>query len=116
MTTPRGLELAPETLWRLGYRNFTRQQVKDALHEIYEALELAVGTRLANQMNKRQLDEFERLSISDQRALAWLEKTIPNYKQVVQDEYDLLLRRLEGAITLARRQHRDRGVSGEDRS
>ena len=43
------LEIGPAMLWRLGYRNLTRQQVTDALQEVYEALELAVGTRLLDE-------------------------------------------------------------------
>lgn len=106
------LEIGPAMLWRLGYRNLTRQQVTDALQEVYEALELAVGTRLAARMSNRQLTEFEKLMAtgSEERALAWLSDTLPDYKEVVSDEFDTLQRRLEGAIALTRRQQRESSV------
>jgi hypothetical protein len=110
------LEIGPAMLWRLGYRNLTRQQVADALKEIYEALELAVGTRLAARMNDRQLTEFEKLMATgiEERAVAWLGETMPDYRQVVADEFDILQRRLEGAISLARRQQRELNVESEN--
>jgi len=106
------LKIEPAMLWRLGYRNLTRQQVTDALHEIYEALEMAVGTRLAARMTDRQLTEFEKLMAagSEERAVAWLGDTMPDYKQVVADEYETLQRRLEGAINLTRRQQREQSL------
>ena len=110
------LEIGPAMLWRLGYRNLTRQQVADALKEIYEALEIAVGTRLAARMNDRQLTDFEKVIGTgiEARALAWLSETIPDYRQVVADEFDTLQRRLEGAIALTRRQQRELSVKSED--
>ena len=96
-------------LWRLGYRNLTKQQVSDALREIYEALEMSVGMRIAEQLNGRQLEEFEKIMATgiEDRGVAWLKETLPGYREVVRDEYDRLQRRLEGAVALARRQHRE---------
>ncbi len=98
-------------LWRLGYRNLTRQQAADALHEIYEALQLGVGSRIARQMPEAQLSKFEQIVAggSDERAIAWLEENFPSYKQAVEDEYDRLQRRLEGAIRLLRSQDKQVG-------
>jgi hypothetical protein len=100
----QNLSLEPSTLWKLGYRNFTRAQVSEALHEIYSALEIAVGTRLASQMNKRELEEFDKLMGGpENRAAAWLEDNLPNYRSVVRDELERLERRLEGAMAATRR-------------
>ena len=110
-------DLNPGVLWRLGYRNMTRQQVAAALQDVYETLELAVGKRISSTLNRSQLREFERLIDEghEQGAIAWLENTVPSYRAIVQDEYDSLLTRLEGALKAAHRASREQG-SDDDRS
>lgn len=48
--------------------------------------------RLADQMTKDQLDEFERYfeAKDDKGAFNWLETNFPNYKDIVQQEFDKL--------------------------
>jgi succinate dehydrogenase flavin-adding protein (antitoxin of CptAB toxin-antitoxin module) len=62
---------------------------KDSLlKHIYET----VGMRLADQMTNEQLDEFEQYfeAKDDAGAFKWLETNFPNYKDVVQEEFDKL--------------------------
>jgi hypothetical protein len=62
------------------------------LKHIYETLEMRVGIRLADQMSNEQLDEFERYfeAKDDAGAFKWLETNFPNYKDIVQQEFDKL--------------------------
>ncbi len=62
------------------------------LKHVYETLEMRVGMRLADQMTNEQLDEFERYfeAKDDAGAFAWLESNFPNYKDIVQEEFDKL--------------------------
>src|SRR5579884_813597 len=62
------------------------------LRHIYETLEMRVGIRLADQMTNEQLDEFERYfeAKDDAGAFKWLETNFPNYKEIVQEEFDKL--------------------------
>jgi hypothetical protein len=62
------------------------------LKHIYETLEMRVGIRLADQMTNQQLDEFEQYfeAKDDAGAFKWLETNFPNYKDIVQEEFDKL--------------------------
>lgn len=62
------------------------------LKHVYETLEMRVGIRLADQMSNEQLDEFERYfeAKDDAGAFKWLETNFPNYKEIVQEEFDKL--------------------------
>lgn len=62
------------------------------LAHIYETLEMRVGMKLAEQMTKEQLDEFESyIDRNDEAgALKWLETNFPDYKQVVAKELETL--------------------------
>lgn len=62
------------------------------LRHIYETLEMRVGMRLADQMTNEQLDEFEKYfeAKDDAGAFKWLETNFPNYKEIVQEEFDKL--------------------------
>ena len=75
-----GLGILPET------------EKNSFLKHIYETLEMRVGIRLADQMTNEQLDEFERYfeAKDDAGAFKWLETNFPNYKDIVQQEFDKL--------------------------
>jgi len=62
------------------------------LKHIYDTLEMNVGIRLADQMSNEQLDEFEKYfeAKDDAGAFKWLETNFPNYKDIVQEEFDKL--------------------------
>ncbi len=89
------LKLDNNLLEELGLGSLPDAQKRQMLQQIYETLELRVGTQLANQMTNQQLEEFERFIDSggnaDQaQALQWLEANLPNYKEVVQQTFEAL--------------------------
>lgn len=55
----------------------------------YDELETRVGTTLAEKMTDRQLDEFEAFVDNDDEpgALEWLQRNLPDYSEVVQQEF-----------------------------
>lgn len=89
------LKLDNDLLLELGLGALPEDQKKAMLQHIYETLELRVGTQLANQMTDQQLEEFEQF-IDDggdgnqAQALQWLETNLPNYKQVVNEVFEVL--------------------------
>lgn len=93
------ITLTPELLADAGLTDMTKEQTRLALQDIYNTLELRVGRRLANKLTKVQLAQFEKQisANDDQAALSWLRANAPDYREVVQDEYQLILDRLNGA-------------------
>lgn len=86
------LKLDDSLLTDLGLSSLTTDDKKAMLQQIRETLEMRVGTRLAEQMSDQQLDEFERFvqNQDDAGALHWLETNFPNYKAVVNEEFEKL--------------------------
>jgi hypothetical protein len=76
----------------LGLGNLPDTEKNSLLKHIYETLEMRVGMRLADQMTNQQLDEFEQYfeAKDDAGAFKWLESNFPNYKDIVQEEFDKL--------------------------
>jgi hypothetical protein len=76
----------------LGLGNLPDAEKNSLLKHIYETLEMRVGMRLADQMTNQQLDEFEQYfeAKDDAGAFKWLEANFPNYKDIVQEEFDKL--------------------------
>ena len=70
------------------------------INQIIETLELRVGQKLANQMSNEQLEEFERYynAKDEQGAYRWLETNFPNYKELVQAEFDTLKNEITQAV------------------
>ncbi len=71
---------------------------KDLLiSQIYEQLELKVGTRLADNMSDQQLEEFGEFVDKDDKdaALEWLNKNFPDYPKVVEEELNKLKEELK---------------------
>lgn len=79
-------------LQELGLDGLPDEEKDSLLKHIYETLEMRVGMRLADQMSNEQLDEFEQYfeAKDDAGAFRWLETNFPNYKDVVQEEFDKL--------------------------
>jgi len=79
-------------LQEIGLAGLPDTEKDSLLKHIYETLEMRVGMRLADQMTNEQLDEFERYfeAKDDAGAFKWLETNFPNYKDVVQEEFDKL--------------------------
>lgn len=86
------IQINDNLLQEVGLGSLPPEEKKNLLEHIYETLELRVGMRLADQMTKAQLDEFERYfeAKDDKGAFTWLETNFPNYKDIVQQEFDKL--------------------------
>ena len=86
------LKLDNNLIDELGLGALPEQEKQLLLRQIYEKLEMNVGVRLADQMSNEQLDEFEKFvdSNDDKGAFQWLETNFPNYKDVVNDEFEKL--------------------------
>lgn len=86
------IQINDNLLQEIGLGSMPEPDKKGLLQHIYETLELRVGMRLADQMTKEQLDEFERYfeAKDDKGAFTWLETNFPNYKDIVQQEFDKL--------------------------
>lgn len=86
------LKLDNALLEELGLGSLPEGEKQLLLRQIYEKLEMNVGVRLADQMSNEQLDEFEKFvdANDDKGAFQWLESNFPNYKDVVNSEFEKL--------------------------
>lgn len=86
------LKIDNTLLQEVGLGSLPEAEKNSFLKHIYETLEMRVGIRLADQMSNQQLDEFERYfeAKDDTGAFKWLESNFPNYKDIVQEEFDKL--------------------------
>lgn len=86
------LKIDNSLLVEIGLDTLPEAEKNSFLKHIYETLEMRVGIRLADQMSNEQLDEFERYfeAKDDAGAFKWLETNFPNYKDIVQQEFDKL--------------------------
>src|ERR1700752_332865 len=86
------LKIDNSLLLEVGLAGLPDAEKNSFLKHIYETLEMRVGIRLADQMTNQQLDEFEQYfeAKDDAGAFKWLETNFPNYKEIVQEEFDKL--------------------------
>lgn len=86
------LKIDNSLLQEVGLGGLPDSEKNSFLKHIYETLEMRVGVRLADQMTNQQLDEFEQYfeAKDDAGAFQWLETNFPNYKDIVQQEFDKL--------------------------
>lgn len=86
------LKIDNNLLQELGLASLPDSEKNSLLKHIYETLEMRVGMRLADQMTNQQLDEFEQYfeAKDDAGAFKWLESNFPNYKDIVQEEFNKL--------------------------
>lgn len=86
------LRIDNNLLQEVGLASLPDSEKNSLLRHIYETLEMRVGIRLADQMSNEQLDEFERYfeAKDDAGAFKWLESNFPNYKEIVQEEFEKL--------------------------
>jgi hypothetical protein len=86
------IEIDDALLDRLGLGDLPPDQKQPMKQHIYETLELRVGMRIASGFNDRELTRFEEAMHSgDQaRALAVLQELVPDYRDVVADEFEKL--------------------------
>jgi len=80
-----------------GLGDLPEEEKKALLAHLYERLEIDVGKTLASQMSDEQLNEFETFvdSNDEDGALEWLETNFPNYRDVVAQELDKLVKELK---------------------
>lgn len=86
------IQINNSLLDEVGLGNLGEDDKKNLLTKLYETLELKVGQKLASQMSDKQLDEFDRyFQAKDEKgAFMWLESNFPNYKEIVQEQFDVL--------------------------
>lgn len=86
------LKIDDNLLQELGLGTLPAEEKRSLLTHIYETLEMRVGMRLADQMTNEQLDEFETYfeAKDDAGAFKWLETNFPNYKEIVNEEFEKL--------------------------
>lgn len=86
------LKIDNTLLDEIGLGGLPEVEKNSFLKHVYETLEMRVGIRLADQMTDQQLDEFEQYfeAKDDAGAFKWLEANFPNYKEIVQEEFDKL--------------------------
>src|SRR3982751_2923573 len=86
------LKIDNSLLEEVGLATLPANEKNSFLKHVYETLEMRVGIRLADQMSNQQLDEFEKYfeAKDDAGAFKWLETNFPNYKEIVQQEFDKL--------------------------
>ena len=93
------LKIDNSLLQDVGLGSLPDAEKNSFLKHIYETLEMRVGIRLADQMTNQQLDEFEQYfeAKDDAGAFKWLETNFPNYKDIVQEEFDKLKAEVAGS-------------------
>ena len=86
------LKIDHEFLKEVGLAGLPGWEAQLFLRHVYETLEMRVGVVLADQMSNAQLDEFETYfeKKDDAGAFAWLQTNFPNYKDIVQSEFEKL--------------------------
>jgi len=86
------LKIDDNLLQEIGLGSLPTEDKRGLLAHIYETLEMRVGMRLADQMTNEQLDEFEMYfeAKDDAGAFKWLETNFPNYKDIVNEEFEKL--------------------------
>ncbi len=86
------IRIDKQLLTEMGLGSLSEADKQSLLRQIIETLEIRVGQKLANQMSNEQLEEFEVYynSKDEQGAYKWLETNFPNYKEIVQIEFDNL--------------------------
>lgn len=86
------LQIDDSLLQEIGLDQLPLEEKDLLIAQIYEQLELRVGTRLADAMSDQQLKDFEKYidSEDEQGALQWLSQNFPDYPKVVQEELEKL--------------------------
>jgi len=95
------LKIDDNLLQEIGLGTLPPEEKRGLLSHIYETLEMRVGMRLADQMTNEQLDEFEQYfeAKDDAGAFKWLESNFPNYKDIVNEEFEKLKNEVASTAT-----------------
>lgn len=92
------IEIDKAFLESIGLGDLPLEEKDLLISQIYEQLQMRVGTRLADGMSKEQLEEFDNnyMQTNDKEgAVQWLEKNFPDYPKVVEDELNKLRQELK---------------------
>ena len=83
------IKLSEELLVELGLVELPKPHNSAMLKYIYETLQQRVGMEVAGRMSDDQMDAFERFidTGDEEGALAWLERELPTYREIVQEEF-----------------------------
>lgn len=94
------IKLDANYLKGLGLGSLSKDEANVLLRHIYETLEVRVGTVLANEMSDAQLLEFEEYfqAQDDASAMRFLEQNFPHYREIVQEEYELLTDEVQRSV------------------
>ena len=94
------IKLDEDLLNELGLSALPADEKRNLLAHMYETLEKEFGERLASQMSPEQLQDFEQFVRQEDEsgALQWLESNLPNYKDVVADEFEKLKTEVRGFV------------------
>jgi len=84
--------ITQSTLESLGI-DLSDQDIDALLEDLNETLQERVGTEITQSLSEKQLTELVDMqeSASEEDMGAWLEKNIPDMKQIVQNEIDILI-------------------------
>jgi hypothetical protein len=86
------IKVDQDLLIRVGLGTLRPDLARTALRTFYDVLEMRVGIALADRMTNEQLDEFEAFfqAKDDAGAFNWLSTNFPDYREVVQSQYEQL--------------------------
>lgn len=73
----------------IGLGDLPMEEKDLLISQVYEQLEVRVGTRLAENMSDEQLEEFDNKYIQtedQQGAMEWLQHNFPDYPKTVEEE------------------------------
>jgi histidinol dehydrogenase len=87
------VKIDDQFLTDLGLAHLTDEEKQEVAEKIRTALESKVGIKLAHSLNEDQLNEFNGIIGGDdpKAAMDWMEKNMPNYRDVVMDELDAII-------------------------
>jgi Protein of unknown function (DUF5663) len=102
------IELTTDLLADLGYEALTADQATKLLQALYETMEGLVGQAIFRDMSNEQMEAFEQVMKSDDEAgaLAWLERNVPEYKELVRSVFVDLQEELRGIVAAFRQEYR----------
>lgn len=83
------LKIDNSLLQEIGLGDLPMEEKDLLITQVYEQLEVRVGTRLAENMTDAQLEEFDSkyMQTQDQEgAIQWLQQNFPDYPKVVEEE------------------------------
>lgn len=85
------IHLDEEWLADKGLADLDARVKRDLLRHVYSALEMSLGTRIAEGMSEGQLREFEiALDQGEVQALEWMNANVPNHQQIAAEVFSEL--------------------------